>query len=218
MSRDFPTVPDEITLLLHKPDGAQYLTPAADSTVAAAQIGELVLRGHVTLHRHRTGHDLALHDTGTTGLPWLDAIITELAERTRNGTARTDLSWWLANRSRTLRTHRHNLVENGLLRHVPKRFLGLIPDDRYYPDEGNRDRSINDIRTALAHPETIDDRTALLCALVQRTGIGHSLGLTRDETAALRSIAKAENLPAHIDSTITTTMAAAVVPTALGSQ
>lgn len=215
VSHVFPTVADQIALLLHKPNGAPYLSPAADGTVAAAQVGELVLRGRITLHRRRAGHDLALHDTGGTGLPWLDAVVAELAKRTKNGAERTDLSWWLANRSRTLRTHRNNLVENGLLRHVPKRFLGLIPDDRYYPDESSRNRLINDIHAALAHPSTIDDRTALLCALVQRAGIGHALGLDRAEAAALRSVAKAENLPEHIDSTITVTMTAAIIPTAI---
>lgn len=208
------TLPDELTLLLHKPRGSYYTSTAARTTLALARIGELALRHRISLTKSGTAPEVLLEliDSSTSGVPWMDTVLGDLNRRTRQGTTTAELSAWLANQTGNLRTHRRVLMAHGLLRQEPKRFLGVIPDDRFYPEQTTRTELLEEIRGVL-RGGPLDNRIALLCALIRRTGTGRALGYTPEEQARLQAISDGVGLGENVDAVVSTTVRTVIAPT-----
>jgi Golgi phosphoprotein 3 GPP34 len=183
-------LPDEFALLLHKDNGSYYVSANPNSATAAAEIGELALRGRVEL----VGTAVRLLDDGSSGLPWMDRLLADFHQRARRENHPIELSWWLPGRSDAFATHRSVLVEHGLLRRERRKLLGLLPDDRYYPDLAVRGALLTELREVAADERQVDGRLALLSALVYRSGLIYVLGFDRAQRVRLKSIAETEDL------------------------
>ncbi|MFF5986744.1 GOLPH3/VPS74 family protein [Prauserella flavalba] len=191
-------LPDELVLLLHKEDGAHYPGPSVTVATGAARVGELVLRSRVALE----GRKLRVTDQSPTGLAWADALLAEFAKRSGDEGKPVDLSWWLSFELGTFSDHRDVLVENGLLRKETKKFLGLLKNSHFYPDEVAREAALTEL-TALARGQREpDNRTALLGSIAHASGLDKSLGFTDAERDRLDALAKGENLGGLVESTV----------------
>jgi hypothetical protein len=200
------TLPEEFVLLLHKPNGSYYAT--ADQT-AAAEIGELVLQHRIKLD----GTKLLVLDPRPSGIAWIDELLSEFQKKSGVTNKPVELTWWLPMRTGAFKAHRAALTEHGLLTHKSKKTLGFIPSDRYYADDLVRDALVSEIRQVARVERPIDNRLALLCALVHRSGLVNMLGFDNAERAMLKSIAEGENLGDAVESAIVaTTVAITTIP------
>lgn len=187
-------LPDEFVLLVHRPNGTCDTAAGPVLGTVAAEVAELALQRRVEV---RDGV-VRLVDGSSTGQPWMDRMLAEFRDRAGEG-GELDLRVWLQSRTGAFRTHRHVLVERGLLRRERRRFLGVFPDDRYHPDRPNRDALVAELREAARGDRPLDDRLALLCALVYRTGLVHVLGFAHAEVTRMRAIAAARDLGDGVD-------------------
>ncbi|MER7015199.1 GPP34 family phosphoprotein [Saccharopolyspora sp. NPDC000359] len=188
------TLPDEFALLLHKPGGTCCSSANPNAATAAAEIGELVLRGRVAAH----GTAVQLLDTASSGHPWMDQLLVDFAAVAGRENHPVELGWWLALRSTAFATHRSVLVERGVLRVERRKLLGFLPDDRYHPDHATRTALLAELHSLARGELPVDDRLALLAALLHHTGLAHPLGFDRRERTHLRTLADAEPPDAHL--------------------
>ncbi|GAA0507637.1 hypothetical protein GCM10011581_20590 [Saccharopolyspora subtropica] len=204
---EFPnplSLPDEIALLMHKDNGTYYVSANPNTAAAAAEIGELALRDRVEVR----GTAVRLLDAGWSGLPWMDRLLAELQQRAGPDNQPVDLTWWLPGRTSAFQVHRQVLVEQGLLRREHRKFLGVLPDDRYYPDRATRDQLVAELRELAAGTRPVDGRLALLSALTVRSGLAYMLDLNRAERAELRTTAEREDLGEAVGAAVAATLAA----------
>ncbi|WP_165968262.1 GOLPH3/VPS74 family protein [Saccharopolyspora elongata] len=204
---EFPNplaLPDEFVLLLHKDNGTYFVSANPNTATAAAEIGELVLRGRVEL----TGTAVRLIDSGSSGLPWMDRLFEDFRQRAGRPNRPIDLSWWLAGRTGTFATHRQVLVEHGFLRRERRKFLGVLPDDRYHPDRGVRGALLAELHELAAGQRPVDERLALLSAVTYRSGLVYLLDFDRAQRNRLKSIAETEDLGNAVSAAVSAAMAA----------
>ncbi|MBB5154358.1 GOLPH3/VPS74 family protein [Saccharopolyspora phatthalungensis] len=183
-------LPDELTLLLHKDNGSYYVSTNPNTATAAAEVGELALRDRVEL----VGTAVRLVDDGSSGLPWMDRLLADFQAMSGRENHPVELSWWLPTHTNAFVTHRTVLVEHGLLRRERRKFLGVLPDDRYYPDRTVREALLTELHQVASNERPIDGRLALLSALVYRSGLIYVLGFDRAQRTRLKSIAETEDL------------------------
>lgn len=206
------TVPDELALLLHKPSGTSFVGASPGAATAAAEVGELVLHGRLALR----GTAVQLRDASSSGLPWLDQLMAQLQRVAGRDDRPVQLGWWLPLRSGAFATHRSVLVERGVLRLERRKFLGVLPDDRYHPDRATRDALLAELHGLAQGELPVDGRRALLGALVHRSGLDHALDLDRAERARLRALADRADLDDHVGSAVLAAeLAMAVTPNAI---
>ncbi|MDA3644642.1 GPP34 family phosphoprotein [Saccharopolyspora indica] len=206
------TLPDEFVLLLHKPSGSHVVGANSNTGTAAAEIGELVLRGRMAPH----GTAVQLLDTASSGQPWMDQLLAQFQQVAGRENQPVELGWWLQLRSNAFLAHRAVLVDRGVLRVERRKFLGLLPDDRYHPDRSIRGALLAELH-GLARGETPPDgRLALLAALVHRSGLDHALGFERDQRTRLRAVADREELGDHVPTAVTAMLRAmTTIPAAI---
>ncbi|MER5393389.1 GPP34 family phosphoprotein [Saccharopolyspora sp. NPDC002686] len=193
------TLPDEFALLLHKPNGSHYVSANPNTATAAAEIGELVLRGRMAPR----GTAIQLLDAASCGQPWMDELLAEFQRAAGRDNLPVELSWWLPMRTTAFFAHRSVLVDRGVLRRERRTFLGFLPDDRYHPDRAIRGALLAELH-ALARDELpIDGRLALLGTLVHRSGLVHALDFDRGERTRLKSLANREDLGDDVTPAVT---------------
>jgi hypothetical protein len=198
------TLPEEIALLLHKPNGTIYASRNPGTTTVAAEIGELALRHRVDIQKSK----MHLLDASPSGVAWIDELVAALRKKSGPKEKPVALSSWLKSRLSALKTHRVALVEYGLLHHQRQKFLGLFPDHRYIPDAIVRDSIISEIGQVARVERPIDNRLALLSGLVHSSGLVSVLGFEKPERSMLKSIAKGEGLSGAVDEVIAATSVA----------
>lgn len=189
------TLPEEFVLLLHKPNGTYYVTADYSS---AAEVGELVLRHRIELEDKQ----VRVLDAEPSGVEWADELIARVTEKAGQEDKPVNVAAILGDRRSALKDHRAALVEHGLLTHQPKKFLGIIPSDRYYPDEAAHEALLSEIREAARTERELDNRLALLCSLVYVSGLVHSLKFDKSERAVLKSISEGEALGGAVEEVV----------------
>ncbi|RKT84452.1 Golgi phosphoprotein 3 (GPP34) [Saccharopolyspora antimicrobica] len=206
------TLPDEFALLLHKPSGSHVAGANSNTGTAAAEIGELVLRGRMSPQ----GTALQLLDAASSGHPWMDQLLAQFQQVAGRENHPVELSWWLQLRSNAFLAHRAVLVDRGVLRVERRKFLGLLPDDRYHPDRSIRSALLAELHGLARGEHPPDGRLALLGALVHRSGLEHALDFDREQRTRLRAIADREDLGEGVPTQVAAMLRAmATMPTAI---
>lgn len=205
------TLPDEFVLLLHKPGGSYF---ASYNHTIAAQIGELVLRERVTLEKEKK---LRLLDSSTVRLASLEHLTDRLAKKAGHKNKPVSVSSLVGYNGAAFKAHRAVLVDHGALTHYPRKFLGLIPNDRYVPEETSRENLIHELRQ-VAREETLPtNRLALLAALVHTSGLVRKLGFDKSERAGLKAISEGEELSTAVAASVATANASIAAVVAAGA-
>lgn len=197
-------LPDEFALLLHRTSGSHITGANSNTGTAAAEIGELVLRGRMAPH----GTAIQLLDTASSGQPWMDQLLAQFQQVAGRENHPVELNWWLQLRSNAFLAHRAVLVDRGVLRVERRKFLGLLPDDRYHPDRAIRTALLAELHGLARGELPLDGRRALLGALVHRSGLDHALDFDREQRARLRAIADREDLGDDVPSAVAATLRA----------
>ncbi|PRW61804.1 GOLPH3/VPS74 family protein, partial [Actinopolyspora mortivallis] len=195
-------LPGELVLLAHKPRGGHYAINT-DVVVAAAEVGELVLRERVTLTgTRRSDFRVRLDDETSTGLSWLDEVLHQLRRKIRSSTGSVSLTSWFHARNGVFDGYRARLVDHGALRAERRSLLG-IRYHRYFPEERQREQLLDQVRAVADHERAVDNRTALLAALIHGSGLQWGLGLDRAQRRTLRALGRGEALGEAVDPLVT---------------
>ncbi|MDA3644641.1 GPP34 family phosphoprotein [Saccharopolyspora indica] len=203
------TLPEEFVLLLQRETGSHHST--ADHT-GAAELGELVLRSRVSF----TGKKVQVDDPNPTGLGWADECIAYLQQKGGPKAKPVAATTFIQRRRNVRKLHCAGLVERGLMRHEQRTAL-FIPYDRYFPDQAARTALIDGIRSIARNERELDDRSALLAALVHATGLVKYFGFERAERKRLKEISKGEELGKAVTQVIAATTAAITASTVAAS-
>ncbi len=189
LSHELP-LPDTVTLLLHKTDGGSYSSINANIAVAAAKIGELVLRRRIEIDHKR----LSVLDPSPIGLPGCDELLAEVVRKTGRGNKRIKLASLLQRQRGRFKAYRAALAETGLLTRTSSTFLGFIPYERYFPHGPTRGALLGELGEVARAQRPVDNRFALLTAVVYSGGLVNVLGFDLAERLTMETIAKGEHL------------------------
>ncbi|TDD85318.1 GPP34 family phosphoprotein [Saccharopolyspora karakumensis] len=200
------SLPEQFVLLLHKPNGSYCST--SDHT-GAAELGELVLAGRLRLEKKK----LTALDAEPAGIGWIDEAVEHLRHKAGPKRKSVAATTFIQSRRNARKVHATALAERGLMHRQQKSFL-RISYDRFTPDPGSRDALVARIRAATRNEVELDDRLALLAALVHATGLHVVLGLDRAERKRLKEISKGEQLGGAVRDVIAETTAVLAVTTA----
>ncbi|MDR7302136.1 GOLPH3/VPS74 family protein [Haloactinomyces albus] len=196
-------LPGEVVLLLHKRNGSHHLNANPSVTTAAAEIGELALQHRVMAERTKWKRvKLHILDPRPSGVSWTDSLLEHLVTKSGPQGKPLELSSWLSRRTSAFKEHRRRLTGHGLLTRHEHKFLGFIPHDRHVPDNLVRDSLISELRQVLRVERPIDNRLALLIALVHASNLVHAFGFDRTERRMAKSIAKGEHLGGAVEAAI----------------
>ncbi|WP_190819923.1 GOLPH3/VPS74 family protein [Saccharopolyspora pogona] len=199
------TLPEEFVLLLQKDNGSHYST--SDHT-GAAELGELVLRHRVEF----AGKKVQMVDASPSGIGWLDECVAFLTRKAGAANKPVAATSFIQHRRSVRKVHCAALAERGLMRCEQKSAL-FIPYNKYFPDPAARQALIGEIRKVARDEVELDNRQALLAAMVHATGLVRSLGLERAERKRLKEISKGEQLGKAVEAVV----AAATVAIAAGA-
>jgi hypothetical protein len=201
------TLPEEFVLLLHKDNGSYYST--SDYT-GAAELGELVLRHRVEF----VGKKIQVLDANPSGIGWLDESIAFLVKKAGAANKPVAGPRFVQHRRGVRKVHCAALAERGVMRRERKSAL-FIPYDKYFPDTATRQALIAEIRAVARGEVELDNRRALLAALVHATNLVRALGpLERAERKRLKEIGKGEQLGKTVEAVVAAATAAIVTSAA----
>lgn len=203
------TLPEEFVLLLQREDGSH---PSASDHTGAAELGELVLRNRVSF----TGKKIQVDDPSPTGLGWADEGIAYLQQKGGPKAKPVAATSFIQHRRKVRKLHCAGLVERGLMQHEQRTML-FIPYDRYFPEQATRAALIDELRSIARNERELDDRSALLAALVHATGLVRHFGFDRAERKRLKEISKGEELGKAVAAVIAAATAAIAASTAAAS-
>jgi len=207
------TVPGAFVLLLQKPNGARYRNSMAPPIVAAAEVGELALRERVSLEDKK----IHLLDASPVGVPWMDEALAKIDAKTGGGSKPHGVFRWVSLRGNgIIRKHREVLGQRQVLEPVRETLLGVVPRNRYVPDEATRDGVLDELRRAARGGE-VDDRLAVLCSLVHASNAAPSLGFDKQQRARLKEISRSETLGKSVQQTVAVLTAVALAAAAASS-
>ena len=184
---------------------------------AAAELGELALRRKLLLRTRKWrklgfdiyqmhGIEIALIDTGPTGLVWADELLSELRQRcsaSKNG--RYKLRRWFRHRHQAFALHRDALAGRGVL--IPESGWGtgsFSAKRRHYPHSALRNALIAEIHAARGEHSRIDEHMLFLRDIVETVGLGKELGApmsVRDKLDRARGVGAVEVLPEDLRDT-----------------
>ncbi|MER7078634.1 Golgi phosphoprotein 3 (GPP34) [Saccharopolyspora kobensis] len=203
------TLPEEFVLMLQRENGSYY---AASDHAGAAELGELVLRNRVSF----TGKKVQVDDPSPTGLGWADECIAYLQQKGGPKAKPVAATSFIQHRRKVRKQHCAALVERGLMRHEQRTAL-LIPYDKYFPDQATRTALIDELRSIARAERELDNRSALLAALVHATGLVRHFGFERAERKRLKEISKGEELGKAVAAVIAAATAAITASTVAAS-
>ena len=93
-------------------------------------------------------------------------------------------------------------VRRGLMRHEQREFLGLFRSNRYYPDHNARQALIGELRAVASGQQPLDNRLALLAALVHTSGLSWALKFSSAERKRLKKISAGEELGNAVEAAV----------------
>ena len=182
------SLPEEFTLLSYGENGRVPSSAQTAAGCAAAELGELALRGRLLIRPRKTrklgleiyqmrGEIELRPNTPGTGLTWADDLLAALHTRTTTLTPRPlTVTRWLRGRGReALALHTTALTERGVLRHRPGT---LLTRTRHYPDPALRAVLLNGVRAVRAEQVPLDEHMLFLCDLLDGAGLTEDFGLT----------------------------------------
>ncbi|AXK34747.1 hypothetical protein DVA86_20920 [Streptomyces armeniacus] len=182
------SLPEEFVLLSHLPDGRVHGKARAVIGAAAAELGELALRGRLAVRAKKTkvfgfegyqmhGVDIELLDTTLTGLAWADALLAELGEQcAASGGSRVRLNRWFRRHHGAFALHRDALAARGLLR--PGGRAGLFTSRlRHHPDPGLREALVADVGAARSGQAPLDAHMLFLVDLTETVRLREAMGI-----------------------------------------
>lgn len=226
-SQQHLSLPEEFVLLSHLSNGKVHGSARAVIGCAAAELGELALRGKLLVRSRKSkwfGYDvLRLHsveiellDTGSTGLAWADTLLTELHQHSSaSERGRVRLHWWFRRHHQAFSLHRAALAERGVLRPRHDGHPGLVRTrQRLYPHQELRDALIAEVRAVINGRSRIDEHMMFLCDLVETVRLSRDLGAEmslRQRLDRARGVGAAEPLPEELRDTSSALIA--LVPT-----
>ncbi|MBB5154357.1 GOLPH3/VPS74 family protein [Saccharopolyspora phatthalungensis] len=193
-------LPEEFVLLLHKDNGSYYST---SEYTGAAELGELVLRHRIEF----VGKRVQVRDAAPSGIGWLDECMAYLVKKAGAANKPVAAPRFVQYRRGVRKVHCAALAERGLMRCERKSAL-LFTYDKYFPDPAARQALIAEIRAVAREERELDNRTALLAALVHATGLVRVLGLERAERKRLKEISKGEQLGKTVEAVVAAATAA----------
>jgi len=159
---------------------------ALNYAIGGAQLAELVLAQRIVAD---AGQVVAV-DASATGDEDLDALLAKIAGSDR---PRTPGHWVMKRRSAGVAVYARRLVAVRVLRGESRRLLGLVPRTVFpVVDTPTRDRTLAEIRAALADPAAPPPRSAALIALLSATGNAPRLIDDREQRARAKQIASAD--------------------------
>ncbi|NYH78921.1 hypothetical protein FHR84_002246 [Actinopolyspora biskrensis] len=203
-------LPGELVLLSHKPHGGHY-SSTPDVAVAAAEVGELVLRGRATITGTRmSGFGMRLDDAEPSGLDWLDDALDQLRRKVRRSTGSVALGSWFHSRSGVFKRYRTRMARDGPLRTERRRVFG-VEYSKYFPDPDARAGLLRELGEVARQERAADNRLALLAAVTHGTGLLREFGLERSERRVIKSLARGERLGEAVDDAVGSARAAIVV-------
>ncbi|MER5394871.1 GPP34 family phosphoprotein [Saccharopolyspora sp. NPDC002686] len=201
---DSLTLPEAFVVLLQRENGSYHST--CDHT-GAAELGELVLQRRVSF----TGKKIQVDDPSPSGVDWIDEAIAHLQRKAGPRGKPVAAATFIQSRRGARKRHCAALAERGLMRHEQRTAL-FIPYDKYFPHEETRNALIDELRSIARDERELDNRSALLAALVHATGLVHRFGFERAERKRLKEISKGEALGKAVEQVIAA--ATAVITTA----
>lgn len=168
------SLPEEFLLLSQRQDGEPRHEVATAYGCAAAEIGELVLRGAIRV-RHKEvrifgsamfigSGKVELLDSASTGVPWAEQVRTGLAQRRAARAKPIALSSWVRHRgSEALIQHRSALLARSLLSQAPP--TTRRGPDRFLPHPVAREALLTEMRAILTGQHPADEHSFLLYQL-----------------------------------------------------
>ncbi|NHD16282.1 MULTISPECIES: GPP34 family phosphoprotein [Actinopolyspora] len=203
-------LPGELVLLLHKPHGGHH-SAHPDVAVAAAEVAELVLRGHATItDLGLSGSGMRLDDVEPGGLEWLDDALDQLRRKVRRSTGAVALGSWFHSRNGVFKRYRDRMARDGPLWAERRKVFG-VEYSKYFPDSEIRGALVQELGEVARQERAVDNRLALLAAIVHGTGLLSELGMDRSERRVIKSLARGEKLGEAVDATVGAARAAIVV-------
>lgn len=203
------SLPEEFVLLLHKPNGSYH---ASSNHVGAAELGELVLTGRVGIEDKK----LRVLDAAPSGTAWIDESIALITRKAGAKGKPVPATTYIQSRGPARKQHAEALAARGLVRHERTKWL-MFTSNSFTPDPGTRDALIARVRAAARNEVELDERLALLAALVHATGLHSHFGLDRAERKRLKEISKGEQLGDAVRDVIAQTTAIIAVTAAVSA-
>ncbi|TDD43573.1 GOLPH3/VPS74 family protein [Saccharopolyspora elongata] len=194
------TLPEEFALLLQKDNGSYY---SMSDYAGAAELGELVLQHRIDFVRMK----IQVLDASPSGIGWLDDCMGYLVKKAGSANKPVAAHSFIQHRKSARKVHCAALAERGLMRREEKSVL-FIPYDKYLPDTGARQALIAELRAVARDEIALDNRRALLAAMVHATNLVRSLGLERAERKRLKEISKGEQLGKAVEAAVAAATAA----------
>ncbi|MGW5793694.1 GOLPH3/VPS74 family protein [Saccharopolyspora sp. NPDC003752] len=194
------TLPEEFALLLQKDNGSHY---SMSDYTGAAELGELVLQHRIDFVRKK----IQVLDASPSGIGWLDDCMAYLVKKAGPANKPVAAQSFIQHRKSARKVHCAALAERGLMRREEKSVL-FIPYDKYFPDPAARQALIAELRAVARDEIALDNRRALLAAMVHATNLVRSLGLERAERKRLKEISKGEQLGKAVEAAVAAATAA----------
>ncbi|MFI7099759.1 GPP34 family phosphoprotein [Streptomyces sp. NPDC050161] len=184
----FLSLPEAFLLLAHPDSGRVSDARRTAAGCAAAELGELALRGRLVVRSRKSkkfGFDvyhgrgrIELVDAGGAGSgdpAWAGEVLAELARRSAAGPKPPAADRWLRARGgAALALHRGALTDRRMLRHEPG---VLLRRERRHPDFVVRNTLINELRAAYGGRSPLTTQLLFLGDLVEGAGLSGELRL-----------------------------------------
>ncbi|RKT84274.1 Golgi phosphoprotein 3 (GPP34) [Saccharopolyspora antimicrobica] len=178
------SLPEEFVLLSQRETGEVRYEPATSFGCAAAELGELLLRGKIRIwHKERRlfgravligSGKIELVDSGSTGLVWAEEVLNGLVRRQAAKSKPVTVTSWARHRSSdALNQHRSALLARGLLAHAPPE--SRRKPDRYFPHPGAREALLAELHASIAGHRPFDGRTFVLTQLANADGLSSEM-------------------------------------------
>lgn len=197
-------LPEEFALLSLAYAGKVIDSAQARRGCAVAELGELVLRGRLTVRPrksrvlgldgyHHLKTEIEVADASPTGLAWADEVLAGLAQSGGTVVARK----WVLRRTISFLLHRDALAGRGLIRHVPA--SGLFRRERSFPDRAAREQVISKIRL---RESQADARVLFLADLVIAGDLARDLHIPRPGWRQVRDMHRGAGAAGSVPETL----------------
>lgn len=135
--KDDLTLPEALMAFLHNADGQPVQSARPPALSAAAELGELVLRGYVSIDDDQVSTAAA---APATARPWVADLLHDLS-RQEPVKVRT----WVRKRRTALKVQQSAALDAGVLSKTRGKLFGLFGYDRLEPNEALRERILGEL-------------------------------------------------------------------------
>lgn len=201
------TLPEALMAFLHNKDGQAYQSARPQALTAAAELGELVLEGHVLLDEDRLRVAPSPPPPSRT---WMSETTGALPPEP------VAVDQWIRKRRTALKTQQTEAVAQGVLTKDRAKLFGLFGYGRHLPDAGLRSALLTEL---LAPDARSVPRAQALARLLVSSLLRHHLDLDDADRKRLESLAEDREdtpLPGALFTAMDVAIATAVVPSVMG--